>query len=104
MASQETSKFSRGTRQFWPGKLGSTRDNQDKIGSNMFYLARFNKHAGQQMFEPFCACLSLVEQVCLSKLFGSTCDLLVSCATKREVVHIFCDPARFSKRAGSKHV
>ena len=33
--------------------------------------------------------------------FGSTCNLLVSCETPREVVQIFIDPARFNKRAGS---
>jgi len=57
---------------------------------------------GQQMFEPLFPCLSLVEQVCRSKLFGSMCGLLVSCETTREAVQIFFDPAHFNKRVGSK--
>jgi len=70
-------------------KLVQQDTSKRKSCSNSLDLARLNKCAGTKMFEPLFSCLSLVEQVCCSKLFGSKCDLLVSCETTREVVQTF---------------
>ena len=84
------------------GRLVQQETSKRKVVQHFLTRHASTSAPGQQMFEPlFFSCWSLVEQVCLSKLFGSMCDLVVSCATTREVVHIFVDPAGFYKRAGS---
>ena len=49
------------------------------------------------------ACL-LLNKFARSKLFGATCNLLVSCETTKEVVQTCFDPVRFNERAGSTNV
>ena len=56
----------------------------------------------QKMLNHFRLACLLLNKLAGSQLCGSTCNLLVSGETTREVVHIFVDPARFDKFAGSK--
>ena len=61
------------------------------------------KRARSKMNHFSLACL-LLNKLAGSKLFGSTCNLLVSCETTREVVHIFFERASLLKLVGSKHI
>jgi len=57
----------RGTKQFWPGRLVQQETSKSKVVQTFVDPARFSKRAGSKIVEPRLSCLSIVEQACRVK-------------------------------------